>query len=27
MWDVWIAVITAACFALAFALVRWFERI
>jgi len=27
MWDVGIAVITWACFALAFALVRWFERI
>jgi hypothetical protein len=27
MWDVWVIAITAGFFALAFALVRWFDRI
>jgi hypothetical protein len=27
VWDLWVIAITAAFFALAFALVRWFDRI
>ena len=27
MWDVWVIAITSVFFALAFALVRWFDRI
>jgi len=27
MWDLWVVLITAVAFALAFGLVRWFDRI